>query len=714
MRAQLKQLGLAYDWEREIFTCRQDYYKWTQWLFLYLYKRGLAYKKEAPVNWCESCHTVLANEQVIDGRCWRDDSLVTKKMLSQWFFKITDYADRLLDNLPQLTGWPDRVKLMQRNWINKSKGAELSFKVDGQDIQIPVFTTRPDTVFGVTYLVLAPEHPLVDQLTTEAQQQAVTEYREAAKRKTEIERTSTEREKTGVPLGNFVINPFNGNRVPIWIADYALLEYGTGAVMGVPAHDERDYEFASKFNLPILQVIKKPGTVSEPLDAAYTDPGTMMNSGQFDGQDSEAAKEAIIAFAEKNGHGKGRVQYRLRDWLVSRQRYWGAAIPMIYCDACGTVPVPDDQLPVLLPEDVDFSVQGKSPVETSPTFASTTCPACNGPARRETDTMDTFVCSSWYYLRFPDPHNTEKPFEPAIVNRWTPVDQYVGGIEHAILHLMYSRFIMMALHDGGWTDRDEPFENLLTQGMVLKDGAKMSKSKGNIVDPDAIFKEYGADTARFFIMSDSPPQADFDWKESAVEGCYKFLHRTWRAVIENKQAVDINYTLPAYDAMSAQDRELYQMTNKTIFGITRDITTEFQFNTVISKIRELVNYLGKFEPGTQPHPVFSHAVVHLLKLLAPITPHITQELWQRIGGQGDLQDQHWPVADEAALVADVVEVVVQVNGKLRDRLQVPAGTPDDAVLEQAKASAKAAPFLEGKTIVKTIVVPNKLVNLVVK
>lgn len=714
MREQLKSLGLMYDWEREVYTCRQDYYKWTQWIFLYLYKRGLAYKKEAPVNWCDECATVLANEQVIDGECWRHGTPVIKKNLNQWFFRITDYAERLLDNLGQLKGWPDKVTLMQKNWINKSVGAEIAFTVEDSNEIISIFTTRPDTIFGVTAMVLAPEHPLVDQLTSPEKKAEVEAYRRIARNKSEIERVSTEREKTGVPLGTSCINPFNNEKVPIWIADYALIDYGTGAVMMVPAHDERDFAFAQKFNLPVRRVIERRGAVGVPLEEAYTEPGIMVDSGDFTGLDSEEAKQKIIQHAEKQGFGKSRIQYRLRDWLISRQRYWGAPIPVVYCDQCGEVPVPEEQLPVQLPEDVDFSVKGRSPLESSPTFVKTACPKCGAEGRRETDTMDTFVCSSWYYLRYIDPHNTEKPFEPELIKRWMPVDQYVGGVEHAILHLMYSRFLMMALHDGDWTGHDEPFANLLTQGMVLKDGAKMSKSKGNVVDPDDILAEYGADTARFFILSDSPPQADFDWKDTAVEGCFKFLLRVWRTLVENRDAIRFNLPLPAYDSLTGPERELYQITNKTIYGVTKDIESEFQFNTVISKIREFVNFLGKYEPGRNPNAVFSHAVINLLKLLAPITPHLTEELWQRLGGEDSVHEQAWPQFDENALTADIIEVVVQVNGKVRDKLRVSPNLPKDDVEQLARQSEKIQAHMDGKQIVKVIVVPNKLVNFVIR
>ncbi len=715
MRSQLKSLGLSYDWDREVFTCREDYYRWTQWIFLLFYKAGLAYKKEAPVNWCEECATVLANEQVVDGLCWRCDTQVIRKNLSQWFFKITDYAEHLLNNLEKLNGWPERVKLMQKNWIGQSTGAEIAFTVAGQpELNIPIYTTRPDTIFGVTYMVLAPEHPLVSQLTTPENKQAVEAYQNEARTKSDIERTSTEREKTGVPLGSFVINPFTQEKVPIWIADYALLDYGTGAVMAVPAHDERDFAFAKKYHLPIKQVIQHPEETVSIENAAFTESGVLIDSGTFTGQPSEDAKKNITTFAQQSGFGQFRVQYRLRDWLVSRQRYWGAPIPMVYCDKCGVVPVPDDQLPVKLPEDVDFSVRGRSPVSTSQTFVNTSCPKCQGPAQRETDTMDTFVCSSWYFLRFIDPHNAEAVFNSETVNHWMNVDQYVGGIEHAILHLLYARFFTAVLHDQGLIDFDEPFENLLTQGMVLKDGAKMSKSKGNTVDPDTVFNEFGADTARFFILSDSPPQNDFDWKDAGVEGCFKFLRRLWRLVVDNRAAIQLNEESPDYNGLTGPQRELYQLTHQTIAGVTQDITQEFQFNTVISKIREMTNGLSRYPIAAGVDPVFSHSVEVLLKLLAPITPHVTEELWEKLGGSGSIHQQPWPVANSKALVADTVEVVFQVNGKVRDKAQVALNLDKETLEKMALGNERVQKFLEGKTPVKIIVVPNKLVNLVIR
>ena len=550
MKKQLKMLGLSYDWDREVATCKPEYYKWTQWLFLQLYKKGLVYKKEAAVNWCNECGTVLANEQVIDGKCWRCDSTVEKKYLSQWFIKITDYADVLLEDLDKLTGWGDNVKTMQANWIGKSKGAIFKFPVvdapNGETIEVPVYTTRPDTVFGITYLVVAPEYKDIEKLTTPENQKAVEEYRANARKMSEIERLSTERVKTGVPLGTHCKNPFNGEIFPLWTADYALVEYGTGAVMAVPTHDTRDFAFAKKYKLPMKVLIAPENNTNLDVDAmtdAYTEAGVLVNSGEFNGIKNNKAKKAITQWAVDKGFGEFKTQYRLRDWLISRQRYWGAPIPVVYCDKCGIQPVPEDKLPVLLPKDVDFSVVGKSPITTSKTFKDTVCPVCGGHAVRETDTMDTFVCSSWYYLRYSDARNDKECFNKDKVNHWLPVDQYVGGIEHAILHLLYSRFFTKALRDCGLLDFDEPFKNLLTQGMVLKDGSKMSKSKGNTVDPDEIFENYGADTARLFILSDSPPARDFDWSDAGVEGCYKFLNRVWRLVSTNQDDITLDYKL---------------------------------------------------------------------------------------------------------------------------------------------------------------------------
>ncbi len=721
MKMQLKKLGLMYDWDREVATCKPDYYKWTQWLFLQLYKKGLAYKKEAAVNWCDKCATVLANEQVIDGKCWRCDSVVEKKYLSQWFLKITDYAEVLLKDIDKLDGWPDSVKTMQRNWIGKSQGAILKFKVkEIEGMEIPVYTTRPDTVYGITYLVVAPEYHDIEKLTTPEQKEAVEAYRANARKMTEIERLSTERVKTGVPLGTHAINPFNGEEFPLWTADYALVEYGTGAVMAVPTHDERDFDFAKKYNLPMKVVIQNPENPSDCKDAAYTEPGVLVNSEEFSGMENEKAKKAITQKAVDGGYGEFKTQYRLRDWLISRQRYWGAPIPIVYCEHCGPQPVPEDQLPVKLPEDVDFKVVGKSPILTSKTFLETTCPVCGGKATRETDTMDTFICSSWYYLRYADAKNANEPFSKELVNKWLPVDQYVGGIEHAILHLLYSRFFTKALKDLGLLDFDEPFKNLLTQGMVLKDGSKMSKSKGNTVDPDEIFENYGADTARLFILSDSPPARDFDWSDAGVEGCYKFLNRVWRLYASQQENLILDYKLPEdIAALKKENNDLVRTTHIAIKGITQDISNEFQFNTVISKYREFVNaiydYAGKkSEFSDEDKNVFSFAMVTLLKLMAPTTVHLTEELYHAMGGQGSIHETQWPEYDEKLAKTSAITLVVQINGKVKDKIEVDSESSKEELEKAALQSEKIKENIEGKQIIKTIVVPGRLVNIVVK
>lgn len=718
MTKQLKMLGLSYDWQREVTTCKPDYYKWTQWLFIQLYKKGLAYKKEAAVNWCDNCGTVLANEQVIDGKCWRCDSVVEKKYLSQWFFKITDYAERLLEDLDKLPGWGDNVKTMQANWIGKSQGAIIKFKVkEVEGLEVPVYTTRPDTVYGITYLVVAPEYKDIEKLTTSENKEAVEVYRANARKMTEIERLSTERVKTGVPLGTHCINPFNGEEFPLWTADYALVEYGTGAVMAVPTHDTRDFDFAKKYNLPLKVVIQNPENPSECKDAAYTEEGVLVNSNEFNGMKNTDAKKAITQKAVDEGFGEFKTQYRLRDWLISRQRYWGAPIPMIYCDKCGIVPEKEENLPVMLPTDVDFSVVGKSPITTSKTFAETTCPVCGGKARRELDTMDTFVCSSWYYLRYSDPKNTNLPFSKELVDKWLPVDQYVGGIEHAILHLLYSRFFTKALKDLGLLSFDEPFKNLLTQGMVLKDGSKMSKSKGNTVDPDEIFENFGADTARLFILSDSPPARDFDWSDAGVEGCYKFLNRVWRLVSENQNYITKDYKIEF--PLKRENDDLVRTVHMAIKGITNDIANDFQFNTVISKYRELTNAIydwrGKKSDFTdEDKNVFSFAVLTLIKLMAPVTVHMSEEIWHDVGGAGSIHDEKWCVWDENLAKASKITLVVQVNGKVKDKLEADEGLSDDELKNLALSSDKVKELTAGKNIVKVIVVPKKLVNIVVK
>lgn len=727
MKKQLKMLGLSYDWDREVATCKPEYYKWTQWLFLQLYKKGLVYKKEAAVNWCNECGTVLANEQVIDGKCWRCDSVVEKKYLSQWFIKITDYADVLLEDLDELSGWGDNVKTMQANWIGKSKGAIFKFPVidapNGEKIEVPVYTTRPDTVFGITYLVVAPEYKDIEKLTTPENKDKVEEYRENARKMSEIERLSTERVKTGVPLGTHCKNPFNGEVFPLWTADYALVEYGTGAVMAVPTHDTRDFAFAKKYNMPMKVVIAPENNTSldvSTMTEAYTEEGVLVNSGEFNGIKNTKAKKAITQWAVDKGFGEFKTQYRLRDWLISRQRYWGAPIPVVYCDKCGIQPVPENQLPVLLPKDVDFSVVGKSPITTSKTFKDTVCPVCGGHAVRETDTMDTFVCSSWYYLRYSDARNSEECFNKDKVNHWLPVDQYVGGIEHAILHLLYSRFFTKALRDCGLLDFDEPFKNLLTQGMVLKDGSKMSKSKGNTVDPDEIFENYGADTARLFILSDSPPARDFDWSDAGVEGCYKFLNRVWRLISTNQDNISLDY--PKFVAGSLKDKsndDLVRTVHIAIKGITNDISNDFQFNTVISKYRELTNAIydwqaKKSDLTEEDKQVLSFAVVSLIKLMSPVAVHLTEEAWHDLGGEKSIHEEPWCEWDENLAKSSSITLVVQVNGKVKDKIEVDESLDQEEMKQVALNSEKVKALTEGKTIVKTIVVPKKLVNIVVK
>ena len=721
MTKQLKMLGLSYDWDREVATCKPEYYKWTQWLFLQLYKKGLAYKKEAAVNWCNECGTVLANEQVIDGKCWRCDSVVEKKYLSQWFLKITDYADILLKDLDKLDGWGDNVKTMQANWIGKSQGAIFRFPVvdapNGEKMEVPVYTTRPDTVHGITYLVVAPEYKEIEKLTTSENKEKVEEYRANARKMTEIERLSTDRVKTGVPLGTHCKNPFTGEIFPLWTADYALVEYGTGAVMAVPTHDTRDFAFAKKYNLPMKVVIEDPSNPSDCKDAAYTDAGVLVNSGEFNGMKNEEAKKAITEKAVREGFGEFKTQYRLRDWLISRQRYWGAPIPVVYCDKCGIQPVPEEQLPVLLPKDVDFSVVGKSPITTSKTFVETTCPVCGGHARRETDTMDTFICSSWYYLRYADAKNDKKPFDRDLVNKWLPVDQYVGGIEHAILHLLYSRFFTKALRDLGLLDFDEPFKNLLTQGMVLKDGSKMSKSKGNTVDPDEIFENYGADTARLFILSDSPPARDFDWSDAGVEGCYKFLNRVWRLVATNADDITLDYKLPSN--LKKDNDDLVRVVHMAIKDITNDISNDFQFNTVISKYRELTNAIYDWRGATkeldaEDKAVLSFAITSLLKLMSPVAVHLTEEAWHELGAKHSIHEEPWCEWDEKLAKASSITLVVQINGKVKDKIEVDEGVSQDEMKKTALNSPKIKELTKDKTIIKTIVVPKKLVNIVVK
>ena len=715
MRDQLKNLGLSYDWNREVTTCMPDYYRFTQWLFLQLYKKGLAYKKKAFVNWCPSCSTVLANEQVIDGHCERCEALVEKKDLEQWFFKITDYAERLLDDLNKLPGWPEKVKTMQRNWIGKSIGVEIAFTTkEGQ--KLPVFTTRHDTIYGVTYMVLAPEHPMVAELTKGTKEEPlVKEFVRKVQKLSQIDRTSADLEKEGMPIGAKAINPMTGEEVPVWITNYVLMDYGTGAVMGVPAHDQRDFDFAKKYSLPIKQVIAAPDAEDGPLSEAYEDDGVMINSSAFNGlKNRSEAMGQMADYMEEKGIGKRVVNYRLRDWLISRQRYWGAPIPIIYCPHCGTVPVPDSDLPVFLPTDVEFLPSGESPLKTSQTFAHVKCPVCGGDATREMDTMDTFVCSSWYFLRYCDARNDQEAFNKEKADYWMPVDQYIGGIEHAILHLMYARFFTKVLHDLDLVETDEPFSNLLTQGMVLKDGTKMSKTKGNVVSPEEIIRKYGADTARLFILFASPPERDLEWNDDAVDGCYRFLNRVWRLACRITALPHNSRACQAIE-LSEKDKDARRLVHATVKKVSEDISLRFNFNTAISATMEMVNGLYDYIEDSSAKPaVLAEGLEKLLLLLAPFVPHITEELWQKLGKSGSIHEQKWPQYEESALVQDRIEIVIQANGKIRDHLEVETGLSSEQLILAVKAHANYDKWLGGKEVVKIVAIPNKLVNIVVK
>ena len=715
MREQLKELGLSYDWDREVATCHPDYYKWMQWIFIQFYKKGLAYKKENPVNWCPSCQTVLANEQVVDGKCERCKTLVGKKDLSQWYFKITDYAERLLDNLEELPGWPNKVKLMQKNWIGKSIGAEVTFEIDGFDKGLDVFTTRPDTLYGVTYMVMAPEHPYLKELVAGSEyEEPVNAYVDKVQHMSDIERTSTTNEKTGQFTGRYAINPLTGKKVPIFISDYVLMDYGTGAIMAVPAHDQRDFEFAKKFGLDIIPVVDTddPEIDVYNLKEAFAAEGTMINSEMFNGMNNKEAIEKIIDYLEEKKIGKKSINYKLRDWLISRQRYWGTPIPMIHCDDCGWVPEKEENLPVLLPADVQFTGKGESPLATSKTFVNTTCPVCGKPARRELDTMDTFLDSSWYFLRYCDPKNTEAPFSKEKVDYWMNVDQYIGGVEHAILHLMYARFFQMALYDLGLVSTEEPFKNLLTQGMVIKDGAKMSKSLGNVVSPAEIIDKYGADTARLFILFAAPPERELDWSDKGVEGSFRFINRVYRMVYDFSQ----NYSeVPeSYEISGDADKNMAYWLNYAIKKVSDDIGERFNFNTAISTIMELVNEMYRYKEGTVNPGLFGAAIKDLIIMLAPFVPHVTEEMWEHLGYEGSVHDQNWPEYDEKALVKDTVEIVVQVNGKIKEKLDIAGGLSREEMEKTAMENEKVKGLIEGKNVVKVIAVPGKLINIVVK
>jgi leucyl-tRNA synthetase len=757
MRQQLDQLGISFDWEREVTTCSPDYYQWTQWIFLQFFKAGLAYQKEATVNWDPIDQTVLANEQVdSEGKSWRSGAKVERKQLRQWFLKITDYAEQLLNDLEKLTGWPEKVRLMQANWIGKSTGAQVSFKANTGD-EIVVFTTRPDTLWGATFMVLSPEHPLVEKLTTKKQAKRIQQYQAEAASKSDIDRTAEGREKTGVWTGSYAINPVNDEKIPIWIADYVLMDYGTGAIMAVPAHDQRDFEFAKTFDLPIKVVVQPPGEElsAETMTAAHAGDGVMVNSGPLDGvpagKENGQSVEAAIAWLEQHGKGRGMANYRLRDWLISRQRYWGAPIPIIHCPQCGAVPVPDEDLPVKLPEDVEFSGRGPSPLAKLDSWINVPCPTCGTPAKRETDTMDTFIDSSWYFLRYPDARNQQQAFDPRKTNDWMPVDQYVGGIEHAILHLLYSRFFTKVLRDRGLLNFDEPFQRLLTQGMVqgrtyknprtgryvvpmdITDFAnpvdpetgealevvyeKMSKSKYNGVAPGDVISKYGADTARMFILFKAPPEKDLEWDEADVEGQFRFLNRVWRLVTDfagagsSQPALGTKTNQKKSESLTKDEKNLRRAIHTAIQAVTEDLDGEYQFNTAVSELMKLSNALT--DAACKDSPVYAEGIESLLILLAPFAPHIAEELWSGLGHEDSIHRQSWLTVDPDALVADEITLVIQINGKTRGALQAPAQLSKEELEQFARESDIAQRYMEGKTIKKAIVVPGKLVNFVV-
>ncbi len=716
IRRQFDLLGISFDWSREIATCTPDYYKWTQWFFIQLFKHNLAYRKKAPVNWCPSCQTVLANEQVKGGKCERCDTPVIKKDLEQWFLRITAYAERLLQDLELLENWPERVKIMQRNWIGKSEGLEVEFPVKGKDVSITIFTTRPDTIYGATYIVLAPEHPLTLELVKGTTSESkVREFIERVKLQSEIERTAMEKEKEGVFLNRYAINPFTDEEIPIWTADYVLYEYATGAIMAVPAHDERDLEFARQYGLPVRIVIQPPHKVlkEEELETAYVEPGMQVNSGPFGGMWSEEAKEAIIRYAEEQGIGKRKVYYKLRDWCISRQRYWGAPIPIIYCQKCGIVPVPEEQLPVLLPDDVDFQPTGPSPLARHPYFPYTTCPYCGNEARRETDTMDTFVDSSWYFLRFTSPKEEEAPFDKCAVEYWMPVDQYVGGIEHAVLHLLYSRFFTKFLYDLGLVSFPEPFLRLFTQGMITLGGSAMSKSRGNVVTPEEICDKYGADTARVYTLFIGPPELDAEWSERGVEGVFRFLNRVYRLFKEN-----IGYYDPEWRERinSLGDKAKRRITHLTIKKVTQDIE-RFHFNTAIASLMEFTSALydwAKEEKNDSLRVSFSEGLEMLVRLLAPFAPFMGEELWEQLGKRESVYIQEWPIWDNKLLQEEIVTLPIQINGKVRGTITVPVGASEEEIKEEVLRLERLKQYLEDRKVKRFILVPERLISLVVE
>ncbi len=710
IRKQLKAIGAMYDWDCEINTSSPDYYKWTQWFFLLLYKNRLAYRKKAAVNWCPSCKTVLANEQVVDGICERCDSEVLTKDLKQWFFKITDYAEKLLEGLDRID-WPEKTISMQKNWIGKSEGALISFKLADRKDDVKVFTTRPDTTFGVTYMVLAPEHPLVEEITTPSHKKKVEGYVKQTRKTREIERLSTEREKTGVFTGSYCINPLNGEKVPIWIADYVLVTYGTGAVMAVPAHDQRDFEFAKKYNLPIRTVISPSKEMSDgDLEEAYTEPGFMVNSGQFNGMNSDDGQEAIIQFLEEHEIGERKVNFKLRDWLISRQRYWGAPIPIIYCDKCGEVPVPEKDLPVELPINVTFKGKGTSPIAMAPEFINATCPQCGGPGKREIDTMDTFVCSSWYFLRFLNPDLDNKPLDKTRVNNWLPVDQYVGGAEHAVMHLLYARFFTKVLYDLGYVNFDEPFYRLRHQGVITNNGAKMSKSRDNVVNPDDFVNEYGSDTFRMYMMFMGSYEEGGDWDDNGIQGMNRFIKRVWRAVHQIKENQPLG-----------QETKQFKKVQRQMHYAIKHCTLSLEnlhFNTALSRIMELVNeiylYIQDIPPKEQNKQLLTNVIPTLVRLIAPFAPHMAEELWDNLGMKYSIFNESWPEYDKAMLQTETVQLGIQVNGKIRGQVVVHPDAKDDEIIKTALEQDKVKKYTAEKEIVKSMVIPKKLVVLVAK
>jgi leucyl-tRNA synthetase len=718
MKNQLQKMGFSYDWDRELATCDPEYYRWEQLFFIKMYNKGLVYRKMTSVNWCQSCQTVLANEQVIDGLCWRCDNRVLPQDMYGWFFRITDYADELLEECDNLTGWPEKVLTMQRNWIGKSIGAEIDFPVENTDHVLKIFTTRPDTIFGATFMSVAPEHPLVELSKDTSQAEEIARFVAKTKSARQQQKPDEEVEKDGVFIGQYCINPYNGSRIPIFAANFVLMEYGTGAVMAVPAHDQRDFEFAQKYKLPVKVVVQP---ADEELDAstlssAFEEPGVLTHSEQFDGLSSEEGKKAITAFAEKNGFGSSKTTYRLRDWGISRQRYWGSPIPMLNCNKCGIQPVPEKDLPVILPIDTKPDKSGRSPLHTLEKFYKTTCPACGGEARRETDTMDTFMESSWYFARYACPDYTDGPLDKARVDYWLPVDQYIGGVEHAILHLLYARFFTKVLRDLNYISGKEPFENLLTQGMVIKDGAKMSKSKGNVVDPHDLIEKYGADTVRLFSLFAAPPERDLEWSDQGVEGASRFLNKVYRLVLYNKDLITSTSSQIPED-LDEKSRALHRKTHQTIRKVTRDLENEFHFNTAISAVMELVNLMSSLISDESDYdiaqPVIKEAVDATLLLLYPMTPHFCSELWEMIGQDKHLEDHSWPSFDSESAKEEEITVVLQVNGKVRSRLLVAPDIDDDELKEMTLQDDKVQKFVADKPIRKVIVVPKKLVNVVV-